>query len=337
MTAKRRILTGDTPTGRLHLGHYVGSLENRLVLQDSHEVFIVEADLHALTTLAANPRLVRQNARGIVLDNLAAGLDPERVVFFVESAVPEIYELAAFMSMYVSHARALRNPTVKDEIKAKGLGEAYSVGFVNYPIYQAADILGLKGELVPVGADQVAHLEQAREIARALNAKAGREIFPVPEALVGRVGKLVGTDGNAKMSKSLGNAIYLSDDAETVRRKVEGMYTDPTRIRASDPGTVEGNPVFIYLDAFGKEGDRAEIADLKERYRAGRVGDVEVKGFLAEVLERFLAPLRERLALYEASPAAVDDVIRKGNARAREEARRTLRELMDSFDFSFSS
>jgi tryptophanyl-tRNA synthetase len=187
------------------------------------------------------------------LDNLAVGLDPKKVTFFIESGVPEIYELAALFSMYVSHNRALRNPTIKDEIKSKGLGDQYSLGFINYPVYQAADILCVKGEVVPVGKDQEAHLELTREIAKSINKLTNSDIFPEPQALIGRVGKLVGTDGNPKMGKSLNNAIYLSDSKEEVEKKVKTMYTDPKRIHPTDPGTVEGNPVFIYLDTFGSD------------------------------------------------------------------------------------
>ena len=334
MAQKKRILTGDTPTGKLHVGHYIGTLENRVKLQDEYETFIVLADLHALTTLKDNPRVISEHTREITMDNLAAGLDPEKVTFFVESGIPELYELAAFMSMYVTHSTALRNPTIKDEIKMKGLGDVYSLGFVNYPIYQAADILCVKGELVPVGIDQEAHLEQAREIARDLNTMAGTDIFPEPRGLVGRIGKLIGTDGNPKMGKSLGNTIFLSEPAEDLKRKIQGMYTDPKRVHANDPGTIEGNPVFVYLDAFGIESDKATIADMKERYQQGTVGDVEVKQYLAQVMERFIAPIRERRAQYEGDPQKVETILKEGTAHAREETQKTLRELKDALKFN---
>lgn len=334
MAQKKRILTGDTPTGKLHVGHYIGTLENRVKLQDEYKTFIVLADLHALTTLKDNPRVISDHTREVAMDNLAAGLDPEKVTFFVESGIPELYELAAFMSMYVTHATALRNPTIKDEIIMKGLGDSYSLGFVNYPIYQAADILCVKGELVPVGIDQEAHLEQAREIARNLNAAAGKDIFPEPKDLVGRIGKLIGTDGNPKMSKSLGNTIFLSEPAEDLKKKIQGMYTDPKRVHASDPGTIEGNPVFIYLDAFGIESDKAAIADMKERYQKGTIGDVEVKGYVAEVMERFIAPIRERRAQYEQDQQKVEAILAQGTARAREETQKTLKELKDALKFN---
>lgn len=328
MTQERgRILTGDTPTGKLHVGHYVGTLENRVNLQDTYETFIILADLHALTTLADEPHTVAHNTEEVLRDNLAVGLDPERVVFFIESGIPEMYELAAIFSMYVSHNRALRNPTIKDEIRDKGQSDTFSLGFINYPIYQAADILSLRANLVPVGIDQQAHLEQSRELARDMNRVTGRDIFPIPEAKIGRVGKLPGTDGRPKMSKSLGNAIYLSDSSAEVQKKVAGMYTDPNRIHATDPGTVEGNPVFEYLDAFGTTNDQDMIADLKTRYTAGKVGDVEVKQYLTEVLERFLSPIRERRESY--TPTEVQQILARGTETARAIVADTLREVRE--------
>ncbi len=320
---KKRILTGDTPTGKLHLGHYVGTLENRVKLQDEYETFIVLADLHALTTLSETPEKIKEYTRQVAIDNLSVGLDPKKVTIFVESEVPEIYELAAIFSMYVSHSRALRNPTIKDEIKMKGLGDRFSLGFINYPIYQVADILCVKGDLVPVGIDQEAHLEQAREVARVLNKISGKNIFPEPKGLIGRVGKLPGTDGNPKMGKSLGNVIYLSDSEEEVKRKVMDMYTDPKRIHPTDPGTVEGNPVFVYHDAFND--DKSEVEDLKRRYKEGKVGDVEVKEKLAKALNRFLDPVRARRAEFERDPGLVDKILQEGSEKVRNEAQKTLR------------
>jgi tryptophanyl-tRNA synthetase len=322
---KKRILTGDTPTGKLHLGHYVGTLENRVKLQGEYETFIILADLHALTTLSENPKVISEHTRQVAIDNLSVGLDPENVSIFVESRIPEIYELAAIFSMYVSHNRALRNPTIKDEIKMKGLGDKFSLGFVNYPIYQAADILCVKANLVPVGVDQEAHLEQTRELARDINKLAGQDIFPEPKALIGRVGKLMGTDGNPKMGKSLGNVIYLSDSPDEVRRRVMGMYTDPKRIRPTDPGTVEGNPVFVYHDAFNE--DKEEVRDLKKRYEEGKVGDVEVKEKLARALNTFLDPIRERRAKYEANPELVEEILDRGSEKVRGEAKKVLEEV----------
>lgn len=331
--SKKTILTGDTPTGKLHIGHYVGTLENRVKLQDEYETFIVEADLHALSTLSATPEKIKGYTYDALLGNLAAGLDPNKVTFFAESLVPELYELAAFLSMYVSHNRALRNPTVKDEIKMKGLGDTFSLGFVNYPIYQAADILCVKAHLVPVGVDQVAHLEQTRELARDINTTAKREIFPVPEAMIGRVGKLVGTDGNPKMGKSLNNTIYLSEEDAEIEKKVMSMYTDPKRIHATDPGTVEGNPVFTYLDAFAPEDKKPEIADFKNRYQQGTVADVEVKKYLAEVMKEFIKPMRERYKMYESQPKELERIIREGSEKTRKVVMKTLEDVKEGLGF----
>ncbi|HIG93931.1 TPA: tryptophan--tRNA ligase [Candidatus Woesearchaeota archaeon] len=324
---KNGILTGDTPTGKLHLGHYVGTLENRVKLQDQYEMFIILADTHALTTLSATPELIKNYTREVLLDNLSVGLDPKNVTFFIESGVSEIYELAAIFSMYVSHNRALRNPTIKDEISSKSLGDQFSLGFVNYPIYQAADILCVKGQLVPVGVDQEAHLEQAREIARAINKLTNSNIFPEPEALIGRVGKLVGTDGNPKMGKSLNNTIYLSDSTEEVEKRVMNMFTDPKRIHPTDPGTIAGNPVFTYLDSFAKEKDKGKIDEYKDRYEKGEVGDVEVKKYLAQVLNNFLNPIRERRLEYESQPEVLDKILVEGTAKTKKVASETLSEV----------
>ena len=330
---KKRVLTGDTPTGRLHLGHYVGTLENRVKLQNEHDMYVLFADTHALTTLSASPEMIRDYTFQVLLDNLAVGLDPKKVTFFIESGVPEIYELAAIFSMYVSHNRALRNPTIKDEIKSKKLGDRYSLGFINYPIYQAADILCVKGELVPVGKDQEAHLEQAREIARTINKLTNSKIFPEPRAIIGRVGRLVGIDGNPKMSKSLNNTIYLSDSKEEVEKKVMMMYTDPTRIHSSDPGRIEGNPVFIYLDAFKKEKDKEQIEVFKSKYKKGQVGDVEVKKYLTKVLNDFLEPVRIKRAEYESKPEFVKSILKEGTLRTRRETTKTLEEMMTKMEF----
>lgn len=331
---KKRILTGDTPTGKLHLGHYVGTLENRVKLQNEYEMFILFADTHALTTLSSTPKVISEYTREVLLDNLSVGLDPKNVTFFVESGVPEIYELAAIFSMYVSHNRALRNPTIKDEIKSKGLGDQYSLGFINYPIFQAADILCVKGQVVPVGKDQEAHLEQTREIARDLNKLTNSNIFPKPQALIGRVGKLIGTDGNPKMGKSLNNTIYLSDSREEVEKRVMNMYTDPKRIHSTDPGTVEGNPVFIYLDTFATDKDKDEVEDYKNKYRKGQVGDVKVKQFLTKVLNEFLEPIRQRRLGYEKQPELLDSILKEGTARVRGESQKTLNELIEKMSLA---
>jgi len=332
---KKRILTGDTPTGKLHLGHYVGTLENRVKLQDEYETFIIQADLHALTTLSATPQVIAQHTLQTTMDNLAVGLDPEKVTIFVESEIPEIYELAALFSMYVSHNRALRNPTIKDEIKMKGLGDQFSLGFVNYPIYQVADILAVKGNLVPVGIDQEAHLEQTREVARSMNEIAGYELFPIPEAKIGRIGKLIGTDGNPKMSKSIGNVIYLSSTEEEVTQKVMSMYTDPNRIKATDPGKVEGNPLFVYLDAFAPDKEKTQVEEYKDRYHKGTVGDVEVKKYLVKILNEFLEPIRQRRKIYEDNPELVKKILKEGTEKTRAETIKTLNEVKKAMKIDY--
>ncbi|MFV9507198.1 MAG: tryptophan--tRNA ligase [Oscillochloridaceae bacterium umkhey_bin13] len=324
MTAKPRILTGDRPTGKLHLGHYVGSLQNRVALQDSYECFFIIADLHVLTTKPTRDDIAQipQNIRDLVLDHLAVGIDPEKVTFYVQSAVTEIYQINLIFEMLVTVPRLTRLPSIKDMARNANIDEEQlPFGLLGYPVLQAADILMPRANLVPVGKDNEAHVEITREIARRFNFLYG-EVFPEPDALVPEVGTLPGTDGQGKMSKSAGNAIFLSDDPQTVAQKVRAMYTDPARIRADIPGKVEGNPVFAYHDAFNPNLD--EVNDLKERYRTGRVGDVEVKKKLLAAIEAFLEPIRERRAGYEANPALVDEIIAAGNARTRAVARETV-------------
>jgi tryptophanyl-tRNA synthetase len=321
--ASGRLLTGDRPTGALHLGHYVGTLENRVRLQNEYECFFIIADLHVLTTAYEDPAPIRDNVRDMVLDYLSVGIDPSRSTIYLQSLVPEVSEIALLFGMLVSVPRLQRMPTLKDVMRNLHL-ETASLGLLSYPVLQSADILMVRGNIVPVGKDQVSHVELTREIARRFNSLYG-PVFPEPEALVGRVGTLPGVDGKAKMSKSLGNAIFLSDDEKTVERRVMGMYTDPTRLRATDPGHVRGNPVFAYHDAFNP--DTAEVADLKKRYRAGKVGDVEVKRKLVAALNDFLGPIRERRAALAADPGLVDRIILEGSERARTEAGETLRQM----------
>ena len=319
---RKRILTGDRPTGKLHLGHYVGSLRNRVELQKEYDCLFIIADLHMLTTRPERAYIeqVGQNVRDIVLDYLAAGIDPKRSTIFVQSAVPETAELNLIFEMLVSVPRLERIPSLKDMARNANL-DAMPYGLLGYPVLQAADILLPRAHLVPVGKDNEAHVEVTREIARRFNRLYG-EVFPVPELLLGEVPTLVGTDGQAKMSKSLDNAIYLSDDEETVNRKVMGMYTDPQRVRADIPGRVEGNPVFVYHDAFNPDLD--EVNDLKARYVQGAVGDVEVKRKLAGALNGFLTPFRERRAKYETQPGLVDDLLIEGTRQARSLAQQTM-------------
>ena len=328
-----RLLTGDRPTGPLHLGHYVGSLENRLRLQDEYQCFFIIADFHVLTTAYEDPSPVGQNVRELVLDYLSVGIDPNKSTIYLQSLVPEVTEIALLFGMLVSVPRLQRIPTLKDVIRDLKL-ETASLGLLSYPVLQSADILMVKGEVVPVGKDQASHIELTREIARRFNSLYG-PVFPEPEALVGRVPTLPGIDGKAKMSKSLGNAIFLSDDEKTVERRVMSMYTDPTRLHATDPGHVRGNPVFAYHDAFNP--DTTEVNDLKRRYRAGTVGDVEVKRKLARALNDFLAPVRERRAELAAEPGLVERIIGEGSERARAEAAETLRQMKKAMKFDHFS
>ncbi len=325
METRPRILTGDRPTGKLHLGHFVGSLQNRVKLQDRYECFFIIADLHTLTTRPEKDAIgtIATNAREMVLDYLAAGIDPERSTVYLQSAVPEIYELNLLFEMLVTVPRLQRLPSLKDMARSANLNEM-PFGLLGYPILQSGDILLPRANLVPVGKDNEAHVELTREIARRFNYLYG-EVFPVPEALIGDVPTLVGTDGKAKMSKSLNNTIYLSDDRKTVEKKVRGMYTDPNRVRADIPGTVEGNPVFVYHDVFNTR--REEVRDLQERYRSGSVGDVEVKELLATALNEFLDPIRERREAFSSQKGLVDRIIYEGTLRVREEARATLAEV----------
>jgi tryptophanyl-tRNA synthetase len=329
LTEKRkRILTGDRPTGKLHLGHYVGSLANRVKLQDEFDCFFIIADLHVLTTRPDKGFLqeLPQNIRDMVLDYLAAGIDPERSTIFVQSAIRETYELNTIFEMLTTVPRLERVPSIKDMAKAADL-EAIPFGLLGYPVLQAADILLPRAHLVPVGRDNEAHVEVSREVARRFNRLYG-EVFPIPDALIGDVPALVGTDGQAKMSKSLDNAIFLSDDEKTVNQRVFSMYTDPKRIRADIPGTVEGNPVFVYHDIFNP--DVEEVNDLKERYRTGRVGDVEVKRKLARAINDFLGPMRERRAQMTSQPGLVEEVLAAGINRMRQEAEETMTRVRDA-------
>ena len=331
-TRRKRILTGDRPTAEgFHLGNYVGSLANRVKLQHEYDTFILQADLHLLTTRTSNLEEIQRNIRGMALDYLAVGLDPERCTFYVQSLVPEVLELLWLFMALVGVPRAQRIPTLKEQVRDLKL-ESASMALLAYPILQAADILMVKGDCVPVGKDQLSHIELTREIARRFNDGFG-PVFPIPEGLIGDVPTLPGIDGRAKMGKSLGNAIFLTDDAETVTGKVMRMYTDPTRIHATDPGHLRGNPVFIYHDIFNP--DREEVEDLKRRYRRGKVGDVEVKQRLARALNAFLDPIRERRAYYEARKGFVEEMLLQGTKRARAECQRTLEEAREAMGLTY--
>ncbi len=320
MTDKKRLLTGDRPTGKLHLGHLVGSINNRVRLQHEYESFFLVADLHMLTT-KNQPEFIAeidQKAHDMVLDQIAAGIEPEKVTFYMQSGIPEVNEMYTLFQSLVTVSRLERLPSLKD--MARDADIEMSFALLGYPVLQAADILCVRGDLVPVGKDNIAHVEITREIARRFNFLYG-ETLPVPDGLVGEVPTLVGTDGQAKMSKSLNNAIFLSDSPGEVRKKVNSMYTDPNRVSADIPGTVEGNPVFEYHDAFNP--NKAEVEDLKARYRAGKVGDVEVKEKLAVAINNMLAPMHERRTRYE-EPGLIEEIIYNGTLVAREETQITL-------------
>lgn len=322
---RKRILTGDRPTGKLHLGHYVGSMKNRVALQDTYECYFIIADLHTLTTKSEKEYLeeLNQNIYDVVLDYLAVGIDPDKSVIFLQSAIPEEYELMLLLGNLVTLPRLARLPSIKDMARAANMDdETMPFGLIGYPVLQAADILLPRAHLVPVGKDNEAHVEITREIARRFNRAYDVEVFPLPDVMIGEVPTLVGTDGQAKMSKSLGNAILLSDDKKTVEEKVRGMYTDPNRVRADIPGRVEGNPVFIYHDAFNP--DVEEVNDLKERYRQGKVGDVEVKRKLARAINAFLDPIRERREAYASKPGLIEEILVEGTRRMQQEATKTM-------------
>lgn len=345
-TTKPRILTGDTPTGRLHLGHYVGSIENRLALQDTHDCFFIIANTHALTTRVEEAPAVHRDVFEMTLDYLAAGIDPQRSTIFVQSEVPAIAELTWYFAMLVGFGRLMRNPTVRDEIVAKNLGDSYSFGFLMYPVGQVADILAFRPRAVPVGQDQVPHIEMTREIARRFNvvycgvdpqvpdddhAKMG--VFPVPEAQVGRVARLTGTDGKNKMSKSLNNAICLSDTDKEVEKKCNRIFTG--RMSASDPGVVEGNPLWEYHDAFNP--DKDEVREMKALYQQGKIGDGQCKKRLAEVINALLEPMRQRRAQLESDPDRVTQVLYEGTVQANIIAEQTLELAKQAMGFDFFS
>ncbi len=335
--AKKIILTGDRPTGKLHIGHYVGSLRNRVALQNSgeYETFIMIADMQALTDNARDPEKIRKSLTEVTLDYLAVGIDPKKSTILVQSQIPALNELTMIYLNLVTLARLERNPTVKSEISQKGFGQSIPAGFLTYPVSQTADITAFKATAVPVGDDQEPMLEQAREIVRSFNSAYNKDILVEPEGVFPPKGegRIPGLDGNAKMSKSLGNAIYLSDDADTVSKKVMSMYTDPEHIKVSDPGHVEGNTVFTYLDIF--DPDKAHVAELKAQYQAGGLGDVKIKRYLNEVLEATLAPIRQRRADYASNMDYVYKVLEEGSAHANEVANQTLREVRDAMGINY--
>lgn len=341
------ILTGDRPTGRLHIGHYVGSLKRRVELQNSGEydkIYIMIADAQALTDNYDNPDKIRENIVEVALDYLSCGIDPEKSVIFIQSMVPELTELTFYYMNLVTEARLHRNPTIKSEIEMRGFGGTIPAGFLCYPISQASDITAFKATTVPVGEDQMPMLEQAREIVNKFNTIYG-ETLVEPQILLPdnkACLRLPGTDGKAKMSKSLGNCIYLADTEEDVRKKVMSMYTDPNHLKVEDPGQVEGNTVFTYLDAFYKDEqfakflpDYASLDELKAHYRRGGLGDVKVKKFLNNVMQEELAPIRERRKYWEKNIPEVYDILKRGSEEAQKAAAETLKEVKASMRINY--
>lgn len=334
MQKKETILTGDRPTGPLHLGHYVGSLKQRVELQHLHQQFVMLADVQALTDNFDNPGKVHANIFQVILDYLAVGIDPEKTTIFIQSMIPEIAELTIYYLNLVTINRLKRNPTVKTEIEQKGFEQSVPAGFLMYPVHQAADITIFKGTLVPVGADQLPVIEQTNEIVRTFNRLYQTDVLKEAQALIPqKASRLPGIDGKAKMSKSLGNAIYLSDPADIVAQKVMKMYTDPQHIHISDPGNVEDNTVFMYLDIFDSRTD--EVQALKDHYRRGGLGDVAIKRRLIEVLNTFLEPIRQRRAAFEKDPAYVHEVLKKGTLVAQESARATMAEIRTALQLNY--
>ena len=338
--SKPIILTGDRPTGKLHIGHYVGSLRNRVLLQDKgeYELFVFLADQQALTDHAKDPKTIVESIGNEALDYLAVGLDPEKTTIFIQSQIPELSELSMYYMNLVSLARLERNPTVKSEIAQKAFGESIPTGFLVYPIAQAADITAFKANYVPVGNDQKPMIEQTREIVRSFNHTYGCDVLVEPKGLYPQneaAGRLPGLDGNAKMSKSLNNGIYLSDDMDTLQKKVMSMYTDPDHIKIEDPGKIDGNMVFHYLDVFGRPEDMREITIMKEHYQQGGLGDVKTKRYLLEILERELGPIRERRVEFSKDMGEVYTMLQKGSDRARQVASQTLFEVKSAMGINY--
>ena len=336
---KKVILTGDRPTGKLHIGHYVGSLKKRVELQNSgeYETFIMIADTQALTDNAKNPEKVRNNVLQVALDYLAAGIDPSKTTIFVQSQIPQLPELAMYYANLVSISRLERNPTVKTEIKQKNFGEGVPSGFVFYPISQAADITAFKATHVPVGEDQMPMIELTREISRSFNQTYETDTLVEPEVILSKEGierRLPGINGmEAKMSKSLNNGIYLADSFEEMRAKVMKMYTDPEHIRVEDPGKIEGNVVFAYLDIFAE--DKEKVAEMKADYQKGGLGDVAVKKYLIEEMDKILKPIREKRTELEKDPEIIYEILRKGSLKAEKIAAQTLKEVKQAMKIDY--
>lgn len=331
---KPRSLTGDRPTGKLHLGHFVGSLQNRLALQNTHDSYVMIADVQGLSANADDPQKIRDNILEVALDYLAVGLDPKKTTLFIQSLIPEIAELTMYFLNLVTIARLGQNPTVKTEMKEKGFETSVPAGFYMHPINQAADILVFRADVVPAGEDQLPMIEQTNEIVEKFNRLYG-ETFGKVKAMMSKTPRLPGIDGAAKMSKSLGNAIYLSDTKKEIEKKVMEMYTDPEHIKATDPGHVEGNVVFMYLDAF--DPDHEEVTKLKHQYSQGGLGDVMLKKRLIEILDGLLAPIRERRTECEKNPEKIMKILEEGTARARATAAATLTDVRRAMKIDYFS
>lgn len=333
MGNKKIILTGDRPTGSLHLGHYIGSLQARVDLQSEYEQYIMIADAQALTDHSSTPEIIRKNILEVALDYLAIGIDPSLSTIFIQSQIKELYELTCYFLNLVTWNRLKHNPTVKAEILQKNFGEAVPAGFMIYPIAQTADILAFKAHLVPVGSDQKPMLEQAVEIVRKFNRTYKKDVLIEPEIYLSKVTRLPGIDGQAKMSKTLNNAIFLSDPEEVVAKKVKKMYTDPNHLHVEDPGQVENNPVFTYLDAFGT--DTKKIQDLKEHYSRGGLGDSIVKKYLLEVLQEMLSPIRQKRQEYAKDPKHIWDLLKQGTEKAQKKVHETMREVKSAMQIDY--
>lgn len=321
------ILTGDRPSGPLHVGHYVGSLKNRIHYQDIYKQYVIIADVQALTDNYEHPHKVHDNVFEVACDYLAVGIDPQKTTIFIQSQIPEIADLTIYYLNLVTIARLRRNPTVKTEIDQKGFGEAVPAGFFMYPVSQAADITCVKATLVPVGDDQLPMIEQTNEIVRSFNRTYKKEVLPEVRAIVPEVARLVGVDGKSKMSKSLGNAIYLGDSNDAIAQKVKNMYTDPTHLKVSDPGKVEGNTVFTYLDVF--DPNEEEVAELKLHYQKGGLGDMVLKKRLTEILINFIEPIRIRREKFHQDKAYVMQMLKAGTAATREVTAQTLKDVQE--------
>lgn len=333
MKKQEIVLTGDRPTGQLHLGHYVGSLLNRVELQNIYKQYVMIADIQALTDNAENSVKVRENVIEVALDYLAVGIDPLKTTIFIQSMIPEIAELTILYLNLVTVNRLLRNPTVKTEIKQKDFGESVPAGFLMYPVSQAADITVVKGTIVPVGEDQLPVIEQTNEIIRSFNRIYQTQVFPEAKALIPKVSRLVGLDGQAKMSKSLSNAIFLADDETVLKKRIMSMYTDPDHVHVNEPGKIEGNVVFTYLDAFDK--DVAKVSELKAHYQKGGLGDVALKNYLFDVLNAMLTPIRQRRQELAKDKGEIMRILFDGTAKTREVAAQTMQEVRKAIKLDY--